>query len=97
MKEEIDTQTRKDAGPPFALGGEAPVLSAWAAEERDRTWGREFTEAAGRARADIVRMAEDRELEAWGQFKVSSPMEWKLSARIWRTRDGYCPGRRRMA
>ena len=75
MKDKIDTQTRMDPGASFFLDGGGPALSTWVAEERDRILGQELTEAEERVRADLAQKAKVRELEAWGQYKVSPPGE----------------------
>ena len=73
MKAKIDTQTRMDPGAPFLVDGGGPVLSAWVAEKCKRISGKALAESEGRAHADLAQKAKVRELEAWGQFKVSSP------------------------
>ena len=70
MKEKLDTQTREDPGASSVMDSGGPVLSAWVAEERDRIAGQESTEVGEGAHADLARMAKERELEAWEQFKV---------------------------
>ena len=73
MKEKIDTHPRKDPGASFIMDGGGPALYAWVAEECGRISGQDSTENRGRALGDLARMAEVRELEAWGQFEVFSP------------------------
>ena len=45
MGEKMEMQTRKDPGASFVMGGGGPVLSAWVAEECNRVWRQELTEA----------------------------------------------------
>ena len=73
MKGKIRTRTRMDPGAPFMVDGGGPVLSAWVAGDCSRISGQALTEAEERNFADLVYKAKVRELEAWGQFKVSSP------------------------
>ena len=72
-KDKIDMQTRKDPGASFLMDSGGPVLSAWVAEERNRISGQALTEVEERAHADLVRKANQGELEPWGQRKVFSP------------------------
>ena len=48
---------------------------AWVAEERNRIFGKELPESEKRVHADPAHKAKVTELEAWGQFKVSSPLK----------------------
>ena len=52
-----------------------PAFPARVAEERNRVWAQELTEVEERVRAELARKAKGRELEAWGQVKISSPVE----------------------
>ena len=60
----IEMQSRKDPSASSVIDGGRSVLSAWVAEERNRVMGRELTEAEERVHADLLRMAQVRELEA---------------------------------
>ena len=75
MKEKFDAQTHKDPGASFVIYGGGPALSAWVAQEGNRVSEQELTGVAERVHADLARKVEERELEARGQFKVSSPEE----------------------
>ena len=75
MTEKIDAHTRGGNGAPFAMGSGGPVLSAWVVGKCNRVLGQELTEAEERAHAHLARKAQARELEAWGQFKVFSPVK----------------------
>ena len=71
----IDAQSRRDPSAPVVLDGGRSVVSARAADECSRVLGLEFTEAAERVRADLVRKAMEGESDTWRQFKVFSSEE----------------------
>ena len=75
MKEKIDAKSRKDPGASFVLDGERPVLSACVAAECIRVSGQESTGEEDRAHADLVKTAKEREVHAWKQFEVYSPVQ----------------------
>ena len=74
MRKDIDTQNREDLGASLVMDGGGPLLSACVAEERNRVSGQELTEEEGRSHGDLARNANERELGAWRQFKVSLPV-----------------------
>ena len=56
-------------------GGGGPALSAWVAGKCNCIAGQGLTEGEERTIPDLSHKAKVGELEAWGQFKVSSPMK----------------------
>ena len=82
------------------------MLSAWVAEERNRISGQELTEGEERAFSDLVKKAKERELEAWEQLRVFSPIQpgtqqenlvdtrWVLA---WKEVDGVKTAKARLA
>ena len=45
-------------------------MLVWVADECNRVLGQELTEAGEREHANLARKAKERELGAWGRFKV---------------------------
>ena len=74
MREKLDTQLRKDPSAPFVNDGRGSVLSASAAEERNRLLRQKLTALAERVRADLARKADVGEWDAWREFKVPEPV-----------------------
>ena len=81
-KEKIDSRTRKGPGAPLATYSGGPALSARVAEEPNRVLVKELTSAGERAHAALARKAQERELEPWGQFKVSSPVKLGAQSKV---------------
>ena len=64
MKAKNDTQTLMDPGASMIVAGGGPALSAWVAEECNRTSGQELREEEERFFTNLVYKANVRELEA---------------------------------
>ena len=78
MRETIDTQRQRDPGALSVTdewGTCITCVCCWRARPRFKPGNA----GRGRAHADLARKAEVRDLDAWGQFKVLSPV--RLGAR----------------
>ena len=81
MKDKIDAQSRKDLIAPFVIDRQGSVLSAGVAEERNRELGQELVGVEERVHSDLMRRAEERELDTWKQFRGFSPVPMGAQAK----------------
>ena len=75
MESLLDAPFQTDPSESVAVDGMGPAISAWVADGRKRISGQELAEEEEELHKNSVSDAKERELSAWEQFKVSSPIK----------------------